>query len=65
MAVKFTSACLQHAASCAYGNLPVMDEVKQEAARRHVELILLPTAKGIKELKKASRHTNAVLHITC
>ena len=49
----------------AYGNLPVMDEVKLEAARRHVELIVLPTAKAIKELKKASRHTNAVLHITC
>jgi hypothetical protein len=49
----------------AYGNLPVMDEVKQEAARRDLELVLLPTAKAIKELKKASRHTNAILHITC
>ena len=49
----------------AYGNLPVMDEVKQEAARRDLELVLLPTAEAIKALQKASRHTNAILHITC
>jgi hypothetical protein len=48
-----------------YGNLPVMDEVKQEAARRDLELVVLPTAKAIKVLQKASRHTNAILHITC
>ena len=49
----------------AHGNLPVMDEVKQEAARRDLELVLLPTAEAIKALRKASRHTNAILHITC
>ncbi len=49
----------------AYGKLPVMDEVKQEAARRDLELVLLPTAEAIKALQKASRHTNAILHITC
>jgi hypothetical protein len=49
----------------AYGNLPVMNEVKQEAARRHLELVLLPTAEAIKALRTASRHTNAILHITC
>jgi hypothetical protein len=49
----------------AYGNLPVMDAVKQEAARRDLELVLLPTARAIKALQKASRHTNAILHITC
>jgi hypothetical protein len=49
----------------AYGNLPVMDEVKKEAARRDLELVVLPTAKAIKMLQKASRHTNAILHITC
>ena len=48
-----------------YGNLPVMDEVKQEAARRDLELLLLPTTEAIKALQKASRHTNAILHITC
>ena len=49
----------------AYGNLPVMDEVKQEAARRDLELVLLPTAEAIKALRKGSRHANAILHITC
>jgi len=49
----------------AYGALPVMEEVKREAARRDLELVLLPTAEAIKALQKASRHTNAILHITC
>ena len=49
----------------AYGNLPVMKDVKQEAARRDLELLVLPTAEAIKALRTASRHTNAILHITC
>jgi len=49
----------------AHGNLPVMDEVKKEAARRDLELVLLPTAEAIKALQKASRDTNAILHVTC
>jgi hypothetical protein len=49
----------------AYGHLPVMDEVKQEATRRDLELVVLPTAEAIKALQKASKHTNAILHITC
>jgi hypothetical protein len=49
----------------AYGNLPVMDEVKEEASRRDLELVVLPTAEAIEALQKASRHTNAVLHVTC
>ena len=47
------------------GALPVMKEVKQEAARRKIKLFILPTAKAIKELRKASDETNAVLHVTC
>jgi hypothetical protein len=49
----------------AYGNLPVMDEVKREATRRDLELVVLPTAEAIKALQKGSKHTNAILHITC
>jgi hypothetical protein len=49
----------------ANGSLPVMDEVKREAVRRDLALILLPTAEAIEELRKASPHTNAILHITC
>jgi hypothetical protein len=42
-----------------------MDEVKHEAARRDLELVLLPTAKAIRALQNASRQTNAILRITC
>ena len=47
------------------GALPVMDEVKEEARRRHVELRILPTAQAIEILKKADPDTNAILHVTC
>jgi hypothetical protein len=47
------------------GALPVMDEVKKEANRRHVQLILLPTAEAIEELRKNPENTNAILHVTC
>jgi len=47
------------------GALPVMDEVKREAKRRHVELVILPTAQAIEVLKRNRRATNAILHVTC
>lgn len=47
------------------GALPVMDEVKQEAQRRNVELRILPTAQAIELLKAAGPDTNAILHVTC
>jgi len=47
------------------GGLPVMDEVKQEARRRHVELRILPTAQAIELLNAAGPETNAILHVTC
>ena len=47
------------------GALPVMDEVKREAARRKIELLVLPTTKAIAALKKSSDETNAILHVTC
>jgi hypothetical protein len=47
------------------GALPVMEEVKQEALRREIELTILPTAEAIKSLQENSVHTNAILHITC
>src|SRR5262245_34532753 len=34
------------------GSLPVMDEVKKEAKRRHVQLLMLPTAKAIEEMRE-------------
>src|SRR5437660_12847067 len=49
----------------AHGGLPVMGEVKQEAQRRKVELLVLPTAEAIKALQQGAKDTNAVLHVTC
>ena len=47
------------------GALPVMDEVKREAERRQVELVIEPTAHAIARLKEAAADTNAILHVTC
>jgi len=47
------------------GALPVMNEVKREAARRKVALLILPTTKAIEVLEGNPGETNAVLHVTC
>ena len=49
----------------AYGALPVMDEVREEAERRGVELVTMPTREAIALLRDADDRTNAVLHVTC
>jgi hypothetical protein len=49
----------------AYGRLPVMDEVKREAKRRDVELLIMPTAQAIESLHGDVRSCNAILHVTC
>jgi hypothetical protein len=45
--------------------LPVMDEVKREAARREVELLIVPTSEAIRALQAEPKDTNAILHVTC
>jgi hypothetical protein len=47
------------------GALPVMEEVKREAKRRKIELLVVPTHQAIDALKKRPDRTNAVLHVTC
>jgi hypothetical protein len=47
------------------GALPVMEEVKREAKRRRIKLLVLPTAEAIEALKKDTPETNAILHVTC
>src|ERR1700733_5339857 len=47
------------------GALPVMQDVWDEARRRKVDLVLLPTAEAIGALTRAGADTNAVLHLTC
>ena len=49
----------------AYGNLPVMKEVKREAERRKVNLQILPTPQAIEVLQQDTEDTNAILHVTC
>ena len=47
------------------GALPVMKEVKREAKRRKIKLLILPTKEAIKMLKQHTGDTNAILHVTC
>ena len=47
------------------GALPVMDEVRREARRRKVELIILPTEEAMELLNRGAENTNAILHVTC
>jgi hypothetical protein len=47
------------------GALPVMQQVRGEARRRKVDLVVLPTADAIGALTKATADTNAILHLTC
>jgi len=47
------------------GALPVMEELKREAKRRKIELLILPTVRAIQVLERDSTETNAILHVTC
>ena len=47
------------------GALPVMKEVKQEAKRRKIKLLVLPTTQAIRTLQQNLDKTNAILHVTC
>jgi len=47
------------------GALPVMDEVKHEAAHREVALLTVPTSEAIRALQAEPKDTNAILHVTC
>ena len=47
------------------GALPVMEEVRDEARRRKIKLLILPTPEAIEELGQHPTDTNAILHVTC
>ncbi len=49
----------------AYGRLPVMQEVRREAERLKIKILVLPTAEAIKVLEQDLKDTNAILHVTC
>jgi hypothetical protein len=48
-----------------YGSLSVMDEVKREAGRRKIDLLILPTDEALETLARKTDDTNAILHVTC
>jgi hypothetical protein len=48
-----------------YGALSVMREVKREAKRRKIELLIATTSEAIETLRSDPADTNAVLHVTC
>lgn len=48
-----------------HGRLPVMDEVRAEAERRRVKLVVLPTPDALEVLSRAGKRTNAIVHVTC
>ena len=47
------------------GRLPVVDEVRLEAQRRGVELVICPTPEAVQVLKDNADETSAILHVTC
>jgi hypothetical protein len=47
------------------GALPVMKDVREQARRREVDLVIVPTAQAISLLTKTTKDTNAILHLTC
>ena len=47
------------------GALPVLQQVQDEARRRKIDLIILPTAQAIGMLTQTTKDTNAILHLTC
>ncbi len=47
------------------GALPVMEEIKEEAAHRKVELVTVPTSEAVRLLATEPKDTNAILHLTC
>jgi hypothetical protein len=49
----------------AEGALPVMKQVREQACRCGVELVIVPTAQAISVLAKTTTDTNAILHLTC
>lgn len=50
----------------AYGSLPVMPAVREEAKRRGVELVVAPTEEALRLLHDlGSKDVCAIIHVTC
>ena len=62
---KIPWTCRRLVVGTGKGALPVMDEVRREAKRRKVELLILPTEEAMELLNRGAKSTNAILHVTC
>jgi hypothetical protein len=62
---KIPWKCRQLVIGTGTGALPIMPEVKREAKRRKIKLLVLPTAEAIEALKNEPSGSNAILHVTC
>ena len=50
----------------AYGRLPIMPEIRQEAERRGVKLVTVPTEEACRLLRDLkTKNAYAILHTTC
>jgi hypothetical protein len=50
----------------AYGSLPIMSEVVEEAGRRGVDLVAVPTEDACRLIARLNRRdVHAILHVTC
>ncbi len=50
----------------AYGRLPIMPTVFDEAKQRGIEIVVVPTEEACKLVsEKASKKVRAILHVTC
>jgi hypothetical protein len=65
LAEKIPWKCRRLVVGTGRGALPVMEDLKREAKRRNIELLILPTIQAIKVLERDAVETNAVLHVTC
>ncbi len=62
---KIPWKCIRLVIGTGEGALPVMKDVKREASRRKIKLLIMPTAEAISELNQNLGETNAILHVTC
>jgi hypothetical protein len=49
----------------AEGRLPVTKDVRREAERRKIDVLIVPTGQAIAALTHDMDDTNAILHVTC
>lgn len=65
LAEKIPWKCRRLVIGTGTGALPVMEEVRREAKRRKVKLLVMPTERAIEVLNEDDSDTNAILHVTC